>query len=330
LEHQVIFNKGAVMVLPPSVNKGSGLAAALRELRLSPHNVVAIGDAENDHALLRLAEFGVAVANAVPMLKREADLTSEFEAGDAVINLVDHLIADDLARASDRAVRRRLALGTREDGAPLRVPAAGASVLVAGPPGSGKSAVAGALLERLCADGYQTCVIDAHGRVPRPRDAVVLGGERAPAVEEVLGALARPDANVVVDLAATASERFVAELAPRLDALRARTGRPHWLVLDDARRAIPHGWPPPDRGYGVLAVTVHPEAASALEPDVALALGAAPGETLERLAAAAGTTLPEGGPVDLGSDEALAWRPRRRDAPFRLRLLQGGSGRRPP
>ncbi|HEV8193875.1 MAG TPA: hypothetical protein VGP82_20695 [Ktedonobacterales bacterium] len=38
LEHQVIINKGAVMVLPPGVNKASGLHAALLELRLSEHN----------------------------------------------------------------------------------------------------------------------------------------------------------------------------------------------------------------------------------------------------------------------------------------------------
>ena len=52
LELQVIFNKGAVMVLPSGVNKAIGLAAALRDLGLSPHNVVGVGDAENDHAFL--------------------------------------------------------------------------------------------------------------------------------------------------------------------------------------------------------------------------------------------------------------------------------------
>jgi hydroxymethylpyrimidine pyrophosphatase-like HAD family hydrolase len=36
------------MVLPSGVNKATGLMAALSELELSPHNVVAIGDAEND------------------------------------------------------------------------------------------------------------------------------------------------------------------------------------------------------------------------------------------------------------------------------------------
>ena len=80
LELQVIFNKGAVMVLPAGVNKASGLKAALAELGLSPHNVVGVGDAENDHALLRPCECGVAVANAIPTLKQEADRTSAHEA----------------------------------------------------------------------------------------------------------------------------------------------------------------------------------------------------------------------------------------------------------
>src|SRR5262249_37067687 len=52
LELQIIFNKGAVMVLPPGVNKAVGLAAALNDMQLSAHNVVGVGDAENDHAFL--------------------------------------------------------------------------------------------------------------------------------------------------------------------------------------------------------------------------------------------------------------------------------------
>lgn len=42
------------MVLPPGINKGIGLSAALRELGASPEQTVAIGDAENDQSLLQL------------------------------------------------------------------------------------------------------------------------------------------------------------------------------------------------------------------------------------------------------------------------------------
>src|SRR5204863_3824487 len=76
LELQVTFNKGAVMVLPSGVNKGTGLVAALSEMCISHHNAVAIGDAENDHALLKTCECGIAVSNAIQMLRERADVTT--------------------------------------------------------------------------------------------------------------------------------------------------------------------------------------------------------------------------------------------------------------
>ncbi len=91
LELRIIFNKGSVMVLPTEINKASGLRAALEELDLSPHNVVAIGDAENDHALLAFAEYSVAVANAVPMLKNTADHTTVATAGAGVEEFLSDL-----------------------------------------------------------------------------------------------------------------------------------------------------------------------------------------------------------------------------------------------
>lgn len=95
LELHLIFNKGAVMVLPASVNKESGLLAALDELGLSPRNAIAVGDAENDHAFLGACECGVAVANALPMLKERADLVLNGERGAGVEELIDRLLAAD-------------------------------------------------------------------------------------------------------------------------------------------------------------------------------------------------------------------------------------------
>ncbi|MBW4576027.1 MAG: Cof-type HAD-IIB family hydrolase [Aphanothece sp. CMT-3BRIN-NPC111] len=96
LELQVILNKDAVMVLPSGVNKASGLSAALSELGLSPHNTVGIGDAENDQALLSLCECGVAVANALPMLKECADFVTKGARGAGVVELIDQLIASEI------------------------------------------------------------------------------------------------------------------------------------------------------------------------------------------------------------------------------------------
>jgi hydroxymethylpyrimidine pyrophosphatase-like HAD family hydrolase len=74
LEMQIIFNKDAVMVLPSGINKAYGLSKALYEMNLSPLNVVAVGDAENDHAFFRAVGFSAAVSNSVETLKAAADL----------------------------------------------------------------------------------------------------------------------------------------------------------------------------------------------------------------------------------------------------------------
>ena len=57
----LVFNRVRVMVLPQGINKATGLREALNTLRLSLHNCIVIGDAENDFALLEACEIGVAV-----------------------------------------------------------------------------------------------------------------------------------------------------------------------------------------------------------------------------------------------------------------------------
>ncbi|MEW6494050.1 MAG: HAD family hydrolase [Cyanobacteriota bacterium] len=105
LEYQVIFNKDAVMVLPSGINKAFGLGAALEEMGLSPLNTVAVGDAENDHTLLSLCACGVAVANALPMLKERADYVTKGERGAGVVELIDKLVSSDLEEL-DLQIRR--------------------------------------------------------------------------------------------------------------------------------------------------------------------------------------------------------------------------------
>ena len=95
LELEIIFNKGAVMILPSGVNKASGLARALHELKLHPSGVVGVGDAENDHAFLDACGTGVAVANAVPSLKQHAKLVTAGAAGEGVLEVIDKLLAVD-------------------------------------------------------------------------------------------------------------------------------------------------------------------------------------------------------------------------------------------
>lgn len=102
LELQVIFNKGAVMILPTGVNKATGLTAALGELGIAPEQVVAVGDAENDHAFLALCGLSVAVANALPALKDRAQFVTRGDHGAGVAELIDAMIADTLTPPAPR------------------------------------------------------------------------------------------------------------------------------------------------------------------------------------------------------------------------------------
>jgi len=102
LELQVIFNKGSVMVLPTGVNKATGLKALLKKAGVSAEDVIGVGDAENDHAFLECCGVGVAVANALPMLKERADFVTNGARGDGVAELIDLILADNLASIERR------------------------------------------------------------------------------------------------------------------------------------------------------------------------------------------------------------------------------------
>lgn len=329
LELNVIFNKGAVMILPASMNKASGLAAALEDLALSPRNVAAIGDAENDHAMLRIAEFGVAVANALPTLKQEADRTSSYENGRAVIELVDDLIGHDLRATPPRPQRREILLGRSATGADVRIPPAWVNVLVAGAPGSGRTALALAVLDGIAAEGYQFCAIGAAGDCTAAPGALVLGAAGgAPAVADVMKVLHKPDANVVVDLGSVSLQSraaFVADLLGQMAELRARIGRPHWILVDELEQLADRGdalrASLVDASGGMLYLTSHgnrlPREVLATV-DLAVAFGDTPAATLQGVAASWGVAAPKVPSAALGEGEALGWRRGSEDGPFRL------------
>ena len=96
LELQVVFNKGAVMVLPFGVDKAVGLKAALAELDLTLHQTVGVGDAENDEVMLSACRCSAAVANALQRTKDMADIVTQGGHGAGVAELIDRIIATDL------------------------------------------------------------------------------------------------------------------------------------------------------------------------------------------------------------------------------------------
>ena len=338
LDLQVIFNKEAVMVLPAGVNKATGLAAALSELELSPHEVVGVGDAENDQAFLAMCECGVAVDNALQTVKDRADLVMPGDHGLGVEQLCEHILQTDLQELMGTVRRHHLLLGKSKAGGDVLLPPHGANLLIAGPSASGKSTIAKCILERLQERHYQYCILDPEGDYDGFEGAVTLGsGKGAPSVEEILHLLARPETNVIVNLVGVplrARPGFVLGLLPRLHEMRARNGRPHWIVIDETHHLLPAGFAPalsalPQKLDRLLLITVHPDQIMRPVLDAVtkcIVVGARPEETLAKYCQA----VEQGPPFahelpaeyrDLRTDEVLLWHRDQHDAIERVQVV---------
>jgi|SRR5215469_2327856 len=326
LELQVVFNKGAVMVLPAGINKKSGLQAALDLLGLSTHNVVGIGDAENDHAFLEYCEFSAAVANALASVKETADYTTSQSHGAGVAELIRMILNRELPPP----LRRALPLGT-EDGRPVSIPALGSSLLVGGASGSGKSTFIAGWLETLAEQDYQFCVIDPEGDYEAFPKTIAIGDEQhPPSIDQLMLALQKPSAELVLNLMGVKiadRPNFLDQLLPRLLDMRARTGRPHWIIIDEAHHMLPPEWTLPASEItggleNIILVTVHPDhvAPIALRAvDTVLAVGSDPCQVFDAFAKAVAAGGPECGDSQLAPGEILAWLVRNQET-HRLRF----------
>ncbi len=306
LELQITFNKGAVMVLPAGVSKESGLRAALEELEISPHNTVAVGDAENDFAFFNLCGMPVAVANALPMLKQAAVLVTEGMRGAGVAELIGRLLATDLAEQDVGNTRQLVALATPlEGGEPLAIVPQRSSLLLAGSSGGGKTTLTIGLLERLAEGGFQALVIDPEGDYDDLDSLIGIGSpHEAPRINKAVELLRKSGTGVAVNLLGVKlSDRpaFFAGLLPELLALRARTGRPHFIVVDEAHHMLPESYDPggvalPADLQGIMFVTVRPEALSARIMacvDRMIAVGDEAGAAIGVFCAASGQPAPD-------------------------------------
>ena len=238
LDCQIVRNRSELMVLPAGITKGSGVSEALSELGTSRHNAIAVGDAENDLALLEACELGLAVANAVPSLKERADVVLGEPNGSGIASLLCGPLLRDELLVEPR--RWQVDLGRSPGGEAVALPGSRINLLVTGGSGSGKSYAAGFFAERLISLGYSVCVFDPegdHGPLGRLRGVTLLGGrEGLPAPAQLAGIIRRGLGSVVVDLSFAGGRRaaYVGDALGALEKLRADAGLPHWMFVDEA------------------------------------------------------------------------------------------------
>ncbi|WP_411870976.1 hypothetical protein [Vulcanococcus limneticus] len=118
---------------------------------------------------------------------------------------------------------------------------------------------------------------------------------------------------------------YFAELLPHILQEKARTGRPHWLVIDETHHLLPHGPSSvalapllPERG--ILFIIVHPgdvEPMTMANVGTLLLIGGQPADTLEGFCKATGESEPVRPAVQgnkLPSGDAMIWRRGSREA----------------
>ena len=130
------------------------------------------------------------------------------------------------------------------------------------------------MTERFAEQGFQFCVLDPEGDYEELENVVMVGDARHPPSGSRSSTLLRkPANNVVVNmLGLKIDERpdYFAKLLPELASLRARTGRPHWLIIDEAHHLLPAARDGaslalPQSLTATILITVHPDLVS---PDV--------------------------------------------------------------
>src|SRR5690606_35497474 len=245
MDYELVMNDDSLLILPPGIDKASGMNEALRELGVSRHNLVAIGNAENDLPMLAWAEHAVVVSNATESVQQAADRVTEGAYCEGFLELSRDLMATDLASS---VPRRRVLLGKSEDDREITLSPCQDSVLVTGPDEVARALICNRLLEQLMQQDYQCCVIGADRNVPiaSPRGAFANmsswgNAHEAPRLTDVLEALEPPTHSIEINLAALPVETrpvFVDALLLQLQALHDRTGRPHCILIHRAHHFL--------------------------------------------------------------------------------------------
>ncbi len=238
LDYQITRNRTALMVLPAGITKGTGLAKILAEMDLSPHNTVAVGDAENDLSLFAIAEIGAAVADAVPSVRRSADIVLDEPDGAGVAELLTGPYLTGARRWCPP--RRWVEIGTFDGATPMRIPGSQGRIVVTGPAASGKSYLVGLMAEQWIQAGYCVLVLDPEGdhlQLQQLSQVQVVDGSRYLAEPSELVNALTPESSTVVDMSglnAASKVDYMHRMRSTAEAHRERHGFPHWVIYDEA------------------------------------------------------------------------------------------------
>jgi hypothetical protein len=174
-------------------------------------------------------------------------------------------------------------------------------------------------MERLIEKGYQICLIDPEGDFENAEEFFATGdAARGPSLDHLESALGDPDTQVVVNMVGVAVDDR-AGLFARVLAIahehRLRTGRPHWLIVDEAHDMLPQAGT--DQGidlagdYGsAILLTVHPAHVSSpilKQINKVIVVGKEPSRTISEFCEITGKQMPQLSEEDLAPGDALVW-----------------------
>ena len=179
----------------------------------------------------------------LPAIKDEADLVTKGARGAGVAELIEAVLKDDVDAFHSSETHNSVEVGVDADGRPIVIRPHGGSALICGSSGGGKSTVATALLERNCRrrlsglrvrSGRRLCRVSLGRRVRRRE------GCAQPA--EFVKLLERPEDSFVINMLAVPFEdrpALLSDFISPIANLRAKIGRPHWVLMDEAHHLLP-------------------------------------------------------------------------------------------
>jgi len=242
------YNRDALMLLPAGISKGSAVRQVIHRFGLSFHDVLALGDAENDVDLFEACGWAGCPASAVPEVRERAEWIFDGANGEAIARaILGPILSGQLPFW--QSPRHRIELGWAvKTSEPVTVAARGVNLVIQGDPLSGKSWLAGGLVERLLNRHYALCVFDPEGDfhvLARLAGVTWVELRDDASLEHALGQFAMdPEACVVMDFSLLPHGKKV-ELVGRglnlIRQLRDQLGVPHWVFLDEAHYLLHPG-----------------------------------------------------------------------------------------